>query len=101
MNAQLAKLKDELARAVIFDPTTASTSIVSFGTTVTLQDNIENKEITYTIFGPWESNIEEGILSYLSPLGNELLEMKNGERKSFTINDRNYDITVKSIALAK
>ncbi|MCQ2240522.1 transcription elongation factor GreA [Treponema sp.] len=101
LNQQLTKLKEELARATVFDPSTATNSYVSFGTTVTLQDNIENKEITYTILGPWESNFEEGIISYLSPLGNELLNMKAGENKKFTINDKQLDMTVKSIVIAK
>ncbi|WP_407396747.1 transcription elongation factor GreA [Treponema sp.] len=101
LNQQLTKLKEELARATVFDPSTATNSYVSFGTTVTLQDNIENKEITYTILGPWESNFEEGIISYLSPLGNELLNMKAGENKKFTINDKQLDMTVKAIVIAK
>ena len=96
-----AKLKEELVRATVFDPSTATNSYVSFGTTVTLQDNLENKEIVYTILGPWESNFEEGIISYLSPLGNELLNMKVGENRKFTINEMPRDITVKAIVIAK
>lgn len=101
LNQQLTKLKEELARASVFDPSTATNSYVSFGTTVTIQDNIGNKEVTYTILGPWESDFEKGIISYLSPLGNELLNMKAGENKKFTINDNPQDITVKSIVIAK
>ena len=101
LNKQLGRLKDELARAVVFDPTTVTTSMVSFGTTVTLQDNVANKEIVYTILGPWESNAEEGIISYMSPLANNLLNMKNGEQKKFEFNDRQFDFTVKSIVPAK
>lgn len=101
LNQQLTKLKEELARASVFDPSTATNSYVSFGTTVTIQDNIGNKEVTYTILGPWESDFEKGIISYLSPLGNELLNMKAGENKKFTINDNQQDITVKSIVIAK
>ncbi len=99
LNVQLSRLKEELSRAVVFDPTTATASLVSFGTKVTLQNNIENREDVYTILGPWESNAEEGIISYLSPLGNSLLNMKNGEQKAFTINDHKYDYTVKSISI--
>ncbi len=99
LNVQLAKLKEELVRAVVFDPTTATSSLVSFGTKVVLQNNIENKEDVYTILGPWESNADEGIISYLSPLGNNLLDMKKGETRTFTINDHKYDYTVKSISI--
>lgn len=101
LNVQLSKLKEELSRAVVFDPTTATTSLVSFGTKVTLHNNLENNEVVYTILGPWESNVDEGIISYLSPLGNNLLDMKNGEQRAFTINDHKYDYTVKSIEAAE
>ncbi|MGN0730162.1 transcription elongation factor GreA [Treponema sp.] len=100
LNAQLSKLKEELARAVVFDPSTATTSIVSFGTKVTFENHLENKDNVYTILGPWESNVDEGIISYLSPLGNNLLDMKKGERRTFTINEHKYDFTVKSIEAA-
>ena len=101
MNSQLGKLKDELARAVVFDPTTVTTSVVSFGTVVTLKNNTENKEEKFTILGPWESNASEGIISYLSPLGNALLDLRQGEDKQFTINGHQYDYTVQSIEAAK
>lgn len=101
LNAQLSRLKEELVRAVVFDPTTAAASLVSFGTKVTLQNNLENKEDVYTILGPWESNADEGIISYLSPLGNSLLDMRKGEQRSFTINGHKYDYTVKSISAAE
>lgn len=101
MNSKLSKLKEELARAVVFDPTTVSTTFISFGTTVTLFNNIENKEEVLTILGPWESDSEAGIISYLSPLGDALLNLKVGEEKEFTINGYHYDYTVRNIVAAK
>ncbi len=100
LNNQLGHLKEELVRAVVFDPTTATTSLVSFGTKVTLQNNLENRTDVYTILGPWESNADEGILSYLSPLADGLLDMKKGEHRIFTANDKKYDYTLLSIEIA-
>lgn len=101
MNSILGKLKEEISKAVVFDPTTVSTSYVSFGTTVTLFNNITNQEEVKTILGPWESNPDEGIISYLSALGDNLLDIKVGETKKFEINGRPNDYTVKSIVAAK
>lgn len=101
MNQTLGKLKSDLASYVIFDPTTVTTSMVSFGTVVTLHDNINNQEKVLTILGPAESNAEKGILSYLSPLAHNILDMKVGESKKFTVNKINHDYTVKSIVAAK
>lgn len=97
----LKHLKNELARAVIFDPTSVTTSIVSFGTKVTVHDNKDNSDATYTILGPFESAPEQGIISYISPLGDKLLDSKVGSNLKFVINGREYDYTVKTIEIAK
>ena len=101
LNKKLAQLQGELARAVIFDPTTATTSYISFGTLVTLLNKDTNKEEKYTILGPWESDTDNGVISYMSPFGNELLDHKVGEDLDFEINGHAYKFNVKSIKLAK
>lgn len=97
----LAKLQEELNRAVIFDPTTSTTAVVSFATVVTLHNNVENKDEEYTILGPWESDPENNIISYMSPFGNAILDKKVGDTVKFTINEHNYDYTIKDIKKAK
>ena len=101
LNNDLKRLQGELARAQIFDPTTATTSMVSFGTVVVLTDNNSGKDEKYTIMGPWESDPDAGIISYMSPFGNQVLDSKVGETLEFTINEHKYNYTVKSIKLAK
>ena len=96
----LKRLQEELARAVVFDPTTATSSLVSFGTKVTLLDKNSGNEEEYTILGPWESNPESGVISYMSPFGNAILDHKVGEELSFTINEHKYDYTIKAIKKA-
>ena len=97
----LKRLQEELARAVVFDPTTATTSLVSFGTKVTLLNKDSGKEEIYTILGPWESAPEDGVISYMSPFGNAILDHKVGETLSFTINEHKYNFEVKKIVIAK
>ncbi|WP_294430823.1 transcription elongation factor GreA [uncultured Treponema sp.] len=97
----LKRLQEELARAVVFDPTTATTSLISFGTKVTLLDKASGKEEFYTILGPWESDPENGVISYMSPFGNAILDHKVGEELTFTINEHKYNFEVKKIELAK
>lgn len=96
----LKRLQAELARAVIFDPTTATTSMISFGTKVTLLNKDTGSDEEYTILGPWESDPENGVISYMTPLGDELLDHKVGDVLSFTINEHNYNFEVKKIVLA-
>ncbi|MBP5520761.1 MAG: transcription elongation factor GreA [Treponema sp.] len=97
----LAKLQEELNRAVIFDPTTSTTAVVSFATIAVLHNNAENKDEEYTILGPWESDPENNIISYMSPFGNAILDKKVGDNVRFTINEHNYDYTIKEIKKAK
>ena len=101
LNNDLKRLEGEIARAVIFDPTTATTSVVSFGTEITLLNKDNGTEETYTILGPWESNPEQGIISYMSPFGNALMDHQAGEDVSFTINEHRYNYTIQTIQLAK
>lgn len=97
----LKRLQEEMSRATLFDPTTATTSMISFGTVVTLMDKASGKDETYTILGPWESDPDSGIISYMSPFGNAILDRKAGEELKFKINDHKYDYVVKSIKIAK
>ena len=101
LEMRLSKLQEELSRAVIFDPTTSTTAVISFATVVTLHDNIENKDEEYTILGPWESDHDNNIISYMSPFGDAILDKKVGDTVKFTINEHNYDYTVKAINKAK
>lgn len=101
LNVTLAKLQEELSRAVVFDPTTASTAVVSFGTRVTLLNKDTNQNETYTIMGPWESDPDKGIISYMSPRGNALLDRKADEEFSFKINETQYNYKVVQIEIAK
>ena len=97
----LKRLQEELARAVVFDPTTATSSLVSFGTTVTLFNKDSGKEEVYTILGPWESDPENGVISYMSPFGNAILDHKVSDSLSFTINEHRYNFEVKKIVITK
>lgn len=101
LNLSLSKLTEELNRAVVFDPTTATTSIVSFGTEVTLTNKNTQEDEVYTILGPWESDPDNNIISYMSPFGNAILDKKVGENVQFTINEHKYNYDIKKIEKAK
>jgi len=101
LNAQATRLQDEIDRAQIFDPTTLTTIRVSFGTMVRLKNNKTNEEEQYTILGPWESDPDNNVISYMSPLGNAFLGAKEKEKLDFVINQRDCSYTVLSISEAE
>lgn len=100
LNTTAARWKEELEQAKIFSAEDIDTSKISFGTIVTLHNDIAKKTETYTIMGPWESNPDESVISYLSPFGLEIFKHGVGDKLKFIINERAYGYTVKSIKKA-
>jgi transcription elongation factor GreA len=101
LNLSLSKLQEELNRATVFDPTTSTTAVVSFATVVTLTNKETNEDEVYTILGPWESDPDNNIISYMSPFGNAVMDKKVGEEFNFEINEHEYGYVVKDIQKAK
>jgi transcription elongation factor GreA len=100
LNATLAKLSDEIERAQLFDPATINTSRVGFGVKVTLKNSSSGKEESYTLLGPWESDPDHNVISYLSPFGGTLLNREAGERFDFSVNNEKISYEVKKIEAA-
>jgi len=98
LNNVAGKLKDEIDRAHIIKQDDIDTSKIGFGTKVGLKDNIKLSEEEFIILGPWESEPDQNVISYLSPLGEQLLHHKLGETLSFTINERDYNYSIDSIS---
>jgi transcription elongation factor GreA len=77
IQARVFALKDQLRRAVTINETQGPSGRVQIGSTVVLEQ--EEKEKTYQIVGPQETNPSRGRISHLSPLGAALLGKKVGE----------------------
>lgn len=101
LNRRAARIQAEINRATVFDPTTVTTAIVSFATTVTLHNNNSGKDEVYTILGPWESDPENKVISYMAPFGNAIMDSKVGDTVKFNINEYSYDYEIKEIRAAK
>jgi len=100
LNSMVTKLSGDIERAQLFDPATVNTSRVSFGTKVTLLDTSNSKREEYTILGPWESDPDNRIISYLSPFGGAVLNKEPGDQVDFSINDERVSYTVEAISSA-
>lgn len=97
LNNTAAKMKEDLEKSSLFNIKEIDTTKIGFATFITLMNNSTNKVEEYTILGPWESDPNNNIISYLSPFGVELFGHKVGDNMIFTINDRPYDYTVQDI----
>lgn len=82
---QKAELESQLVRARGTDFANVRTDVVSIGTIVKVTDlNTQHAE-TFAILGAWDSNPETGIISYLSPVAQSLLNHKLGEEVDFEL----------------
>ena len=76
LNRRCQELEKEISLSEVKDFGDADTSSVNIGTSVFLKGK---KEITYTILGAWDSDIDQGRVSYLSKIGQVLLRKKVGD----------------------
>jgi len=79
------ELETQLTRARGTDFSIARTDIVSIGTVVQATDLGANQPETFTILGAWDSDPEKGVISYLSPVAQSLLNNKVGDEVEFEL----------------
>lgn len=77
------ELEVDLGRARGTDFSKASTEAVGPGTRVRVTDTASNAPETYDILGAWDGDPDKNILSYLTPLGQCLMNKKVGEIAEF------------------
>lgn len=75
IDSRLRFLKNSIDSAVVKKP--SNSDYVDIGNTIIVES--EKQTFTYTIVGKFESNISLGKLSYLSPLGKEVIGKKAGD----------------------
>ncbi|MDE0227932.1 MAG: transcription elongation factor GreA [Spirochaetaceae bacterium] len=86
----VSRLQEDLQNAQIFDLDEANDAMISFGTRVKLTNIESNATEQYLILGPWESDPNRNIISYLSPLGAELWNHRANDELEFTINNKDF-----------
>jgi len=79
IEGRIAELEDKLSRAEVIDPTKLTGDKVTFGTTVTLADEETDEEATYTLVGPDESDIKQGLVSITAPLARAIIGKAVGD----------------------
>lgn len=72
-------MEQELIRARLIDPAGIPADRVGIGSRVDLVDVETSERLQYTLLGPWDSDPDKGLISYLSPVGNCLLGKGRGE----------------------
>jgi transcription elongation GreA/GreB family factor len=82
-----AELEAQLVRARGTDFSNARTDVVSIGTIVKATDMETGGAEQFTILGAWDSEPEKGIVSYLSPVAQSLLNHSVGDQVEFEVHN--------------
>ncbi len=86
LRAKVEKIQEEMSRAVMVKLEDVKGDQVAFGTRVVIERTADQETKTFIILGPWESNLEAGIISNNSPLAQNLMGHHAGETISFETN---------------
>jgi transcription elongation GreA/GreB family factor/transcription elongation factor GreA-like protein len=74
-----SELEAQLVRARGSDFVNPRTDVVSIGTIVAVTDLDQKNVENFTVLGAWDSDPDKGMISYLTPVGQSLLNHKLGD----------------------
>jgi transcription elongation GreA/GreB family factor len=95
--ARQAELQGDLMRAKPTDFTEAPIDSIGIGSVVELNDLGSGEKVKYTILGAWDSDPENNILSYLTPLGQSILGKKVGDEVQIDVEGNDQVLVVESV----
>ncbi|MEM6683148.1 MAG: transcription elongation factor GreA [Pseudomonadota bacterium] len=78
IEARVTELEDKISRSEVIDPTRLSGEKAIFGATVTLIDE-DDQKVTYQIVGVDEADVNQGRISFTSPIGRALIGKSTGD----------------------
>ena len=91
------ELENQLVRARGTDFANPRTDIVSIGTVVNATDLMTNQAQHFMVLGAWDSDAEKGLVSYLSPIAQSLLNRKVGDEVEFEVHGVHHRHRIESI----
>jgi transcription elongation GreA/GreB family factor len=93
-----AELESELGRARGTDFANPNTDQVSIGTRVSVTDLGSTSLENYMILGAWDSDPDQGVISYLTPVAQALLNRKVGDEIDLTTSGQSRRLRIDAIA---
>src|SRR5581483_11191893 len=93
-----SELEAQLVRARGTDFAGVKTDAVGIGTVVQVTDLTANHPEHFTILGAWDSDPEKGIISYLTPVAQSMLNHKPGEQVEFDMDGAHKSYRIEAIA---
>ena len=78
IEGRITELEDVISRAELIDLSKLSGKTVTFGTKVKIVDEENDQETDYQIVGPYEANLDAGLISIASPIAKSLIGKEVG-----------------------
>ena len=78
IEGRISELEDVTSRAEVIDLSRLSGETVTFGAKVNIIDQDNEQETNYQIVGPYEANLEQGLISIVSPIAKALIGKEEG-----------------------
>ena len=78
IEGRITELEDVISRAELIDLSKLSAKTVTFGTKVKIVDEENDQETDYQIVGPYEANLDAGLISIASPIAKALIGKEVG-----------------------
>jgi transcription elongation GreA/GreB family factor len=97
---QKEELEAQMMRARGMDFSNAKTDTVNIGTIVRATNLESNQSESFSILGAWDSDPDKGIISYLTPIGQALLNRKVGDEVEFELHGTKRRLRIESIEAA-
>ena len=94
IEGRITELEDVVSRAEVIDLNKLSGKTITFGTKIKIVDEETDQETDYQIVGPYEANLELGLISIASPIAKALI----GKEKGYSVEvktpsgTKNYEI---------
>ncbi|PAW76128.1 MAG: hypothetical protein B9S33_21150 [Pedosphaera sp. Tous-C6FEB] len=92
-----SELEVQLNRARGTDFTDVRTDVVSIGTKVAVHDMANQKAVVFSICGAWDSDPDNGVIAYLSPIGQALLNHPVGTEVEFELHSTKHKFRIDGI----
>jgi transcription elongation GreA/GreB family factor len=95
------ELEAQIVRARGSDFANPRTDVVGIGGVVTVTDLEQNRPENFTILGAWDSDPDKGVISYLTAVGQALLNTKPGDEVEVPVEGGKKRYRVESISAFK
>ena len=79
VEGRITELEDVISRSEVIDLSKLNGDKITFGAEVKILDEDTDQETIYRIVGPYEANLESGLISIASPIARALIGKEEGD----------------------